>query len=243
MSKKTNQSAARKKTVRPVFVIVLILAILGAVGYYIWANYMQQNINSPQAVAVTTKTKTFTYNKLSLSFKYPSNWTLADNTKSLYGKVVSPDGNLALKYEIVAIDPNGGSCSLDSPGDSYTVTGLSSGSVPSTSGIIFRQLSTKYTSGANLTVYSYKFGLATDTDNSFKNGKVGDFVCNVDKTNSDLIKMVTGTDGSEYYLSFSGSFKDLDAASANLTQAQIDKAFASSDAKTARGILESATIK
>ncbi len=243
MSKKTNQSGARKKTVRPVFVVILILAILGAAGYFIWANYIQKNNNGLPTVAVTTKTKTFTYNKLSLSFKYPSNWTLANNTKSLYGKVVSPDGNLALRYEIVAIDPNGGSCSLDSPGDSYTVAGLSSQSVPSTSGIIFRQLSTKYTTAAGVTTYSYKFGLATDTDNSFKNGKVGDFVCNVDKTNSQLLAKVQGTDGSTYYLAFSGSFKDLDSSGPGLTQAKIDKAFASPDAKTARDILKSASIK
>ncbi len=243
MSKKTNQKAKRKSGARTAIIVVVILAIIGALGYVLWTNFIQKNINNSQAVAVVTKSKTFSYNNLSLSFNYPSNWVIADDAKSLSGTATSPDGNVTLKYEVVTIDPNGGDCSLDSPGDSYTVTGLSSGSVSSNTGVIFRQLSTKYVSGTSLTIYNYKFGLIDDTDNSFKNGKVGDYVCNVDKTNASLIKMATDADGSKHYLSFSGSFKDLDAGGAGVTQAQIDKDFASSDAKTARDILKSASIK
>jgi len=241
MSKKTNQKAKRKSGARTAIIVVVILVIIGALGYVLWTNFIQKNINTSQGVV--TKTKTFSYNKLSLGFNYPSNWVIADDAKSLSGTATSPDGNVTLKYEVVTIDPNGGDCSLDSPGDSYTVTGLSSGSVSSNTGVIFRQLSTKYVSGTSLTIYNYKFGLIDDTDNSFKNGKVGDYVCNVDKTNASLIKMATDADGSKHYLSFSGSFKDLDAGGAGVTQAQIDKDFASSDAKTARDILKSASIK
>jgi hypothetical protein len=241
MSKKTNQHGARKSGARTAIVIVIILAIVGVLGYVLWTNFIQKNINTSQAIV--TKTKTFSYNKLSLGFNYPSNWVIADDAKSLSGTVTSPDGNVTVKYGAVAIDSTGGDCSLDSAGDSYTVTGLSSGSAPSTGGVIFRQLSTKYVSGASSTTYNYKFGLIDDTDNSFKNGKVGDYACNVDKIAASNIKTTANTDGSQYALSFDGSFKDLDAGGAGVTQAQIDKDFASSDAKTARDILESAIIK
>lgn len=242
MSKKTNQHGPRKHTARNVFIVVVILAILGAVGYVLWPNSIQKIINNSKNDAVVTKTKAFSYKKLSLNFNYPSNWTIADDAKSFNGTLTSPDGNVTLKYGAVALDSSGDDCSLSAPSDSYTTTGQSWESAPSISGVIFRQLSTKYVSGTSST-YSYKYGLVDDTDNSFKTAKSGDAACSVDKNVNSVIQTALDADGSKYYLSFSGSFKDLDVAGAGLTQAQIDKDFTSSDAKIARDILKSASLK
>ncbi len=237
MSKNIHQQGVKRGRARKIIVSFVILVIIGALGYILWSNYVQKNAN-----AVVTKTKTFTYNKISLSFNYPSNWVISDDAKLSSGTVTAPDSNLTLHYGIVSTDNMGGDCGLSAPGDSYSVTSLAWQPVPSISDVIFSQLGTKYVSGSSSTTYSYEFGLINDSDNSFRNGKVGDYACNVDKISAGFIKTVTNADGSQYALSFYGSFKDLDAG-ANVTQAQIDKDFASGDAKTAGDILKSASIK
>ncbi len=245
MSKKTNQHGPRKSRVRNVIILVIILAVVGVLGYFVWTNYLHKGTGTTVDQTVVTKTKSFSYNKLSLSFNYPSNWTTTYDNKLLSGTVTSPDGNVTVRYGAVAIDPAsaGNDCTLSAAGDSFVVSGMSWEADSSTSGFIFRQISNKYVPVTGATTYSYKFGLIDDTDNSFKNGKVGDAVCKVDKITASDLMITTDTDGSQYALSLDGSFKDLDAAGANLTQAQIDKDFASSDAKTARDIIKSATVK
>jgi hypothetical protein len=243
MSKKTNKSGVRKHGARNAILIVIILAVLGALGYFVWTNFIQKSTTNTKTVAVVTKSKTFTYSKSSLSFNYPSDWVIADDAKSLNGTLTSPDGNVTLTYGAVTIDTSdSGGCSVSTPGDSYTITGLTWETVPSISNVIVSQLSTKYVSGAS-TYYHYQLGLVNDSDNSFRSAKTGDDACKIDKITTGLIQPTIDIDGSTYYLSFHGVFKDLDANAATLTQAQIDKDFASSDATTARDILKSASIK
>ena len=240
MSKLASQKQARKGSIHAIIATIVVILVVGALGYVFWSQFMHKNTSSSNAPGVTTKNKTFTYNTLKLSFNYPSNWTVSDNPKELGGTVTSPDSSVTLHYGAVS-GQIGGDCGLTADGDSYPVTSMSWSAVPAINDVIFRQDSTKYVSGSS-TTYSYNFGLINDADKSFRNAKVGDFACNVDKMAASVLKTDTDSTGAQTFLSFYGSFKDLDSG-ADITQAQIDKDFASSTAKTAADILKSASLK
>lgn len=55
-------------------IIVLLIAVLGVVGYFVYKNYYAKQFVSPSSNMSTNKTGIYKDNFLDLSFEYPSSW-------------------------------------------------------------------------------------------------------------------------------------------------------------------------
>lgn len=103
-------------------VIVLVLVILGLLGFVFWQNFLQKKpaAKSSHTTAATTKRaadpysgwKTYTNSDLGISLRYPSDWTLGNvngnNLPMQVATLASPDiaaetkGSLdAMQYDVV----------------------------------------------------------------------------------------------------------------------------------------------
>lgn len=136
-----------------VLIIGVVVLILGILGFVFWQNFMRQNqdsemqnnttpevqVETPPAVELIDG-KTDNDFKQSLSFKYPSNWTLK-NTKETtqdgtsgermlsknISTVTSPDGKYVVKYVIAKSGGMGGICA---PIDRGTYTSVETTKLP-----------------------------------------------------------------------------------------------------------------
>ncbi len=110
-------------------VIILSVALLGTLGFVFWQNFMQPKVSVTKPVVIETKEfekpavvvdkieyKTFTTDKYSISFQYPSTWSLANPISSdEYGfftqsvNLLNTDGNVVAKFA-TGVQGLGGTC-------------------------------------------------------------------------------------------------------------------------------------
>lgn len=112
-----------------ILIIVLVIVILGGLGYVYWLNYMQPKVTSdtnaavivPADVALTEVASDQT-TESGLAIKYPKSW--ASNNTSLTGSdnttITSPDGKVVVNFDVELTNGLGGICAASSDGGKIT---------------------------------------------------------------------------------------------------------------------------
>lgn len=174
-----------------VLVVILVLALLGALGFIFWQNFVQKNgtnVNQNESVSQTTKTietvklKTVAFNPAfgaRLGFSYPENWSLErsiegpiplDGEKGITSEtitVTSPSKNIYVKYQLGA---NGGLGGMCLPEESGIISVLRQTPLANFSGNSFSENIAHRDGG-----YRYFSGIMSDS--SLNNAKVGGSEC------------------------------------------------------------------
>lgn len=79
-----NKSLSQKGSAHIVIIIILVVALLGTLGFVFWQNFMQKDTETKPTTQSSTQKdtpkqityKTYQTNKYPISFKYPDSWTI-----------------------------------------------------------------------------------------------------------------------------------------------------------------------
>lgn len=140
MNKKTQSGF-----VHLIIIIVLAVALIGALGFVYWQNFMQPKVSDTTDTTITADTavlldKSITENATgsNLTLNYPSSWIVADSTslnpdpsssnERIY--ITSPDTNVKISFW-VGIDGVGGTCNS---ADAGTFSDVNTYTLPNYSG-------------------------------------------------------------------------------------------------------------
>ena len=124
MNKKQSQSGSAHL----VIIIVLVVALLGALGYVYWLNFMQPKTSDTESSTTTSTTtvsditykKYTTTGKYVVSFNYPSTWTTVNTNNSdtpYYDRVEeikNAEGKKVAEFGVVSAWGVGGTCDNNS---------------------------------------------------------------------------------------------------------------------------------
>ena len=236
--------------------VVLVVVILGLLGWALWRNFFNKPAATPAATttssakpAVTstdlTQSATTTYNGKTLTIKYPTSWQNV-NDGTVGSGITSPDGNIIIKYTLLPPDGIGGAC-----GDPVTpapdpIVYATWEAIPGTSAAIFASYIAHHINAdvPNRTeYYTYMFAAMKNSD-AIKNVKTGDSACQPFLFADYVI--LPGDSGAA--LQVRTIFKnlymdDLSGQRLDTTQKEVQDTLTSADAQTAQKIIESITIK
>lgn len=232
-------------TAHIVIVVVLVVALLGALGFIFWQNFIKQEdtsqVQTPQSSETVQdeptedgETVSQTLDGYTLTYTHPADW------KKTSEGLISPDSEVNL--ELVLSNPQGlgGTCGGD---DAVTdpLVQTSWEAVPQYSGAIFSSYVYKdTTSGANY----YSMGLQPSGREEIKRAQPGDSACLVYSSipgfiflNSDMSTVLRGQ------VSFTSLRIDAYRSRSDLSLQEIESAFDSEYAKQAKQILLSVQVK
>lgn len=164
MNKKQSQSGS----IHLIIVIVLVVTLIGALGFIFWQNFMQPKTSdtnssttaSTATVSDITYKKYTTTGKYSVSFNYPSAWTIVNTNNSdapYYGRVEeikNTEGKKVAEFGVVSAWGVGGTCD----GDSLTSYNVMESSLTKFIGVKDVYFSSMIITNSDGT-YSVKYGL------------------------------------------------------------------------------------
>jgi hypothetical protein len=106
MNKLNNESGF---SVVELLLVIVIVVLLGFMGWYIYHNDHKTNVNttklSSTSISVYSGWKTFATSYQKLSFKYPNNWVLTDNSTSNGNDDISIKSPSGLTVNMQALIP------------------------------------------------------------------------------------------------------------------------------------------
>ena len=134
------KSQMQKGSAHVVIIVILIIALIGVLGFVFWQNFIKKDdVTKPATTAVSDETtekpityKTYTTDIYDISFEYPDTWSLGNTVKSDDENDVSRSTTITTADGIdvdfkVGIRGLGGTC--DAPA-TYSVIDTSSTKVP-----------------------------------------------------------------------------------------------------------------
>lgn len=140
-------------------IIILVVALLGALGYIYWQNFMQSKTSTSNNTTTTVTSATVALDKSinenvtgsNLTLNYPSDWSVSSvtglnpsqqtsNTKMF---ITSPDDNIKVTFW-AGVDGIGGTCG--DPADS-TITNLATYPIANYSGYTLYESTISFSSG------------------------------------------------------------------------------------------------
>lgn len=226
--------------------IVLIVVVLGLIGFIFWQNFVRNKddgtntaVSGSQNVGIAstlTQTKSITQSGATFSFNYPQSWTIKE-TDANEGTVSSADGSVYYDYSLTPMGAFGQTCDQDAT-VKISYFGWDKSSLSSS--VIVTEYINESVEGTAST-YGYGFGLADDTKDTIKNSIVGQPGCNMAGVGFPITADVTAVDGTPIYVVFRGSLEGIDQNGAS--KEQISAAFESEAGLIAREIAKSATLK
>ena len=175
MNKRNNQLGSA----HIVIISILVVALLGLIGFVFWQNFIQNKDTATTNQSTTTATpapttyKTFTSANSSLTFQYPDNWATSE--------VTAPEGIVEVVTvkdsrgkTVAALQTNsqlGGACDY-SQAPVYTTLDLSSTNIKATQPVFFGLTALTSTDGGydvhyGLTDYYTKIETGTECPNVF----------------------------------------------------------------------------
>lgn len=228
-----------------VAVILLTVAVLGLLSFVFWQNFLapkdtQVSTTSPTsqlAQSDLSETKVIDYSGATFSFSYPKSWTIAEKN-STDGTLTSPDKSIYYDYSVLSLGGIGGTCG-DSENDTLTSIAWEKSAI--NNDIVFGQYSRK-SAFDGTTNYLYGFGLMSDTDDLFRNAKVGDTGCVIDIGREYIKTTLKNSDGEPVVAVLNGHFT-LVKDSIAMSKAEIKQGFTGETFKVAKKIALSATLK
>ncbi|MBC7943476.1 hypothetical protein H7X68_03195 [Candidatus Saccharibacteria bacterium] len=240
-----------------VIVVILVLALLGSLGFIFWQNVIKKDVVSSDKTGSTAKTadssskaaalKTFDFNSVfsvGLKVDYPKDWSVEQTTEGLIPVdadkgftqqtviITSPSGKLSVKYMVAVGGGLGGNCLPDETGKLTTVSNTALSAFAGGSFTEYNALT-----GA---VYSYFSGIMDTTQAS--DVKPGDSLCEVAFAN---VIPLSKSDSTQL-LHAKIHIKDLDDADGNskdtIQLADIDSSRKTDEYKQAKAIMLSTTL-
>lgn len=241
-----------------IIVIILIIALVGGLSYFVWKNYILSELNDLKKDQNNSQTSDFLLNKIAtdnsagsnLAVKYPSSWGLVhegatysgSDTKTIkspdINKISSPDGKIQVTLSVGG-SGIGGTCSMDE-GATYEIVKLETDSIPKYTKARFVAYVTHYKDTLNES-YTYFFG-AQRNNESVKSVKVGDSACGFMSTEFFNTSSSIQADDKTPLSTLSIKFMDIQNDN-DLKLATIEQAMQTDNYKIAKQIVQSLHIK
>lgn len=240
-----------------IVVSIVGLVVLGALGYVFWQNFINKPASTNTATTIgqltkagtdstLTETGTVTYKGTTLTFKYPSAWTLKKET-AYSNMITSPDTKADVYFTLLPPEGIGGTC--DSATTQPVVDPIVSAewsAIPAVSKVIFSKHIIHYvaskSNGNTNDYYTFGFGAVPNTD-AIKSVKSGDSSCEPFIFSQYVeLKISSGA-----VLQANADFSALNASGPGQqkmtnTQSDIQTQFDSDNAKTAEAIIKSISL-
>lgn len=236
-----------------IIIIVLVVALLGVLGFVFWQNFLNNPTTKTATQAVNkdttsisqpavddielTETATASYGETTMSLQYPKSWKLGSDSNTL----TSADGKVVLSFTLTPPEGIGGTCADAAEANPVQDPIVSArwAATPNSPKSIFSTYIAQR--GVNSGNYFYGFSAVRNTD-EIKNIQVGASACAPFMFASYIDLDVVSGATLRADVSFS-NLQENNFMKANLTKAEIENEFESANAKVAESIIESISVK
>lgn len=234
-----------------IVIIVLVLALVSALGYIFWLNVSKQatdSVKTSDSTASESENQNETDSKnlatisqsldgYTLSYNYPEEWIVSGDTIS------DPDSDIIITINLFNPEGLGGACG-DGDSISDPITSLEWEQSPSFSKALFVQSTSTFENH-----YTYRMSLESSSQEAIKTAQVGDSNCNTFGVANGMIRVSDDESTKPVLLYNRVQFRtlaeptDINTMRTDLTLDEILEAFESEVGKQARAILESVSVK
>ncbi len=239
-----------------VIVVILVLALLGALGFIFWQNFLSKNEGTNNKTGSTTQTTdssvkapvldTATFDPVfnGLKFSYPKSWTIDRSTLGSTATaadaaaaqnllvVKSPSKKISVSYLLSPNDGLGGACS---PADGGTLATFSSTQLSNFAGNSFAQYIIQ--TGTTYRYFSGIIDTARATSTKSGNSECEVFMADIIQLkNSENIKILQARINLTDFDNGDGSIKE------SLKRADIEAAYQTDEYQQAKAIMLSTSL-